>query len=156
MYPSYPKDEKPGEICKVLIASYCWNQDAQRLGVLMNGDGTAKPKLIEMMFRDLAAIHGVTVEWLKEFYTDGDYFAWDWNNDPLTMGLHILSIAATTLLNMIDLGGSAFFGPGSYGDGDIRNEMLQPAANGKLFFAGEATSACHSCVILLPILSSCF
>jgi hypothetical protein len=27
---------------------------------------------------------------------------------------------------------------------DIYSEMLQPAANGKLFFAGEATSACHA------------
>ena len=43
-------------------------------------------------------------------------------------------------------GAFAFFGPGVYENGDIYSEMLQPAANGKLFFAGEATSACHAYV----------
>lgn len=66
--------------------SYCWTQDAERLGSLMKGDGTASQVLIDMVFRDLAAVHGVTVQWLRQFYTDGDYFAWDWNHDPLTMG----------------------------------------------------------------------
>ena len=70
---------------KVLIASYCWTQDAERMGALMNGDGTGKPGLIEMVLRDLAAVHGVTVDWLKQYYT-GEYFAWDWLHDPLTMG----------------------------------------------------------------------
>ena len=98
MYPSYPKDAKPEEISKVLIVSYAWTQDAERLGALMNGDGTAKPELIEMVFRDLAAVHGVTVEWLEQFYTDGDYFAWNWYQDPLTMGSHISLIAATMFL----------------------------------------------------------
>ena len=75
---------------KVLIVSYTWAQDAERIGALINGDGTARPELIESIFRDLAAVHGVTVEWLKSFYTDGDYFAWDWLNDPLTMGSYSL------------------------------------------------------------------
>ena len=86
MYPSHPKDAKLGETSKVLIVSYCWTQDAQQLSALMNGDGTARPELIKMVFRDLAAVHGVRVEWLEQFYTDGDYFAWDWTHDPLTMG----------------------------------------------------------------------
>jgi len=108
--------------------SYCWTQDAERIGALVNRDGTAKPELITMVFRDLAAVHGVTVEWLHQFYTDGDYFAWDWARDPLTMGAF------------------AFFGPGVYDSTDVYSEMLQPAARGKLFFAGEATSACHAWV----------
>jgi hypothetical protein len=70
---------------KALIVSYCWNQDAHRLGALMKGDGTAKPELIELALRDLAAVHKMEVEQLKEFYT-GEYFAWDWLHDPLTMG----------------------------------------------------------------------
>ena len=88
MYPSYPAESAihPEKTSKALIVSYCWTQDAERLGALMNGDGTARPELIEMVFRDLAAVHGVTVEWLKQFYTEGDYFAWDWTHDPLTMG----------------------------------------------------------------------
>jgi len=71
---------------KALIVSYCWTQDAERLGALINRDGTGKPELIDLVFRDLAAVHGVTVEWLQQFYTPGDYFAWDWSRDPLTMG----------------------------------------------------------------------
>jgi len=71
---------------KVLIVSYCWTQDAERMGALINSDGTAQPELIELVFRDLAAVHGVTVEWLQQFYTNGNCFAWDWLHDPLTMG----------------------------------------------------------------------
>ena len=70
---------------KVLIASYCWTQDAERMGALMNGDGTGKPGLIDLVLRDLAAVHGVTVDWLKQYYT-GEYFAWVGLHDPLTMG----------------------------------------------------------------------
>ena len=47
---------------------------------------------------------------------------------------------------MVVIGVNAFFGPGVYGNGDIYGEMLRPAARGKLFFAGEAMSACNGCV----------
>ena len=99
VYPSYPKDAAPENISKALIVSYCWTQDAERMGALINGDGTGKPELIDLVFRDLAAVHGVTVEWLKQFYKDGDYFAWDWLHDPLTMGSSFLPEAFLTLLN---------------------------------------------------------
>jgi len=128
VYPSYPKDAKPEDMSKALIVTYCWTQDAERLGALMTGDGTARAELLDLIFRDLAAVHGVTADWIKQYYTDGDYFAWDWLHDPLTMGAF------------------AFFGPGVYDSTDIYSEMLQPAARGKLFFAGEATSACHAWV----------
>jgi hypothetical protein len=82
-----------------LIVSYCLTQDAERMGALMNRDGTGRPELIDLIFRDLAAVHGVTVDWLKQYYTDGDYFAWDWSRDPLTMGSSFLSVAAVALLN---------------------------------------------------------
>ena len=98
VYPSYPEGAKPDEISKALIVSYAWTQDAERLGALINGDGTAKPELIKVVFRDLATVHGVTVEWLEQFYTPGDYFAWDWNHDPLTMGSQISLITLTTPL----------------------------------------------------------
>ena len=50
------------------------------------------------------------------------------------------------------LGAFAFFGPGVYGNADIYSEMLLPAAKGKLFFAGEATSTCHAYVNSLLVL----
>ena len=70
---------------KVLIVSFAWTQDADRLGALMNGHGTMKQELIDVVFRDLAAVHGVTVQWLLDRYT-GTHFAWDWQRDSLTMG----------------------------------------------------------------------
>ena len=82
-----------------LIATYCWTQDAERMGALINGDGTGKPELMDLIFRDLAAVHGVTVEWLMQFYTPGNYYAWDWLHNPLTMGSSSLSLAVLTLLN---------------------------------------------------------
>ena len=75
----------------VLIVSYCWTQDAERLGALIHGDGTADQQLIDVVFRDLATVHDVAVDWLYTFYSTGNYFAWDWLHDPLTMGLSFLS-----------------------------------------------------------------
>jgi len=127
VYPSYPKGAKPEDMSKALIVSYCGIQDAERLGAFIHPDGTADPELVDQVLRDLADIHGVTVPWLKKYYT-GEYFAWDWLRDPLTMGAF------------------AVFGPGVYTNGDVYSAILQPAAHGKLFFAGEAASACHSWV----------
>ena len=91
VYPSYPEGAPPEQMSSTLIASYCWTQDAERMGALMNGDGTGKPELMDLVLRDLAAVHGVTVKWLEQFYTPGDYFAWDWLHDPLTMGSPFLA-----------------------------------------------------------------
>lgn len=85
VYPSYPAG--PGNKSRVLIASYCWTQDAERLGSLMNGDGTAQPELINRVMEDLAMMHKIEVKKLWALYTDGDYFAWNWLHDPLTMGM---------------------------------------------------------------------
>ena len=85
VYPSYPSG--PGCKSRVLIASYCWTQDAERLGALMNGDGTAQPELINLVMNDLASVHKIDVKKLWNLYTPGDYFAWDWLHDPLTMGM---------------------------------------------------------------------
>ena len=82
-----------------LIASYCWTEDAKRMSALINGDGTGKPELIDMVLRDLAAVHGVTVEWLQQYYKPGDYFVWDWLRNPLTMGSPLLPMVGLALLN---------------------------------------------------------
>ncbi|KAI0697874.1 hypothetical protein BC835DRAFT_1305033 [Cytidiella melzeri] len=121
VYPSYPE----GPIkSNVLIASYCWTQDAERLGAMMHGDGKADPELIELVFRDLADLHNVSVEYLKGLYQPGDYFAWNWTHDPLTMGAF------------------AYFGPGQFRT--LYPHMIAPAGHQKLFFAGEALSSCHA------------
>ena len=137
---------------KALIVSYCWTQDAKRLGALINGDGTGKSELIDLVLRDVAAVHGVTVDWLKQFYEPGDYFAWDWLHDPLTMGSPFLSVAFLFL--MVVSGAFRFFGPDVYGNGDVYSEILHPVANGKLFIAGEATGSCHAYADSLTILGN--
>ena len=48
------------------------------------------------------------------------------------------------LISRIVIGAFAFFGPGVYDSTDVYSQMLRPAARGKLFFAGEAASACHA------------
>lgn len=150
VYPSYPKGATAADMSKVLIVSYCWTQDAERLGALINTDGTVKAGLIGNVLRDLAKVHGVTVEWLEKFYTRGDYFAWDWLHDNLAMGSSLFWWLFR--FSTVVLGGYAFFGPGVYGSRDVYSEILQPAAKGKLFFAGEATSSCHAYVDPLSIL----
>jgi len=52
---------------------------------------------------------------------------------------------------MVISGAFALFGPSVYDQRDVYSEMLRPAARGGLFFAGEATSACHAYVDLPDI-----
>lgn len=42
----------------------------------------------------------------------------------------------------LDIGAYAFFGPEEFDS--VYADLCQPAANGQLFIAGEATSACHA------------
>lgn len=64
----------------------------------MNGDGTADPRLMDLVLRDLAAVHGTTVDVLQGFY-EGQYFAWDWLHNPNTMGQ---SLESFIILQLID------------------------------------------------------
>jgi len=125
VYPSYPSGnvQKSG----TLIVSYCWTQDAERLGALIGPNGQADPRLIQMAIRDLAAVHNIEQSAIPAFDTINDVFAWDWTHNPNTMGAY------------------AFFGPGEFVD-DIYAQICEPAAGGKLFIAGEATSSCHAWV----------
>ena len=153
VYPSYPAN---GTKSSVLMVSYCWMQDAQRLGALMNGDGTAKPELFDIVIRDLALMHGKNESELYELFdpTDtGNYFAWSWLQNPLTMGnVLLINIGFKLfrpffrgLLICIITGSYAEFGPQQFSD-QIYPAITQPAARGKLIFAGEATSSVHGYV----------
>ena len=82
----------------MLIASYCWTQDAERLGALIHSDGTAEPELLDLVFRDLATVHGVEVGYIKQYY-QGEYFAWDWLHNPTTMGLFFFLITNSIRFN---------------------------------------------------------
>lgn len=83
VYPSYglPGTTDP---TTVLIASYCWGQDAIRQGALIDGGKEADVRLVDLVLKDLAAIHGVSYLTLKDEYVD--HFGFNWNSDPLTQG----------------------------------------------------------------------
>jgi hypothetical protein len=83
VYPSYPDGN---EKSRVLIVSYCWTQDADRMASFIKGDGKADKQLIDLVFSNLAQLHDVPEKYLRDMYEEGDYFAWSWNQDPNAMG----------------------------------------------------------------------
>ncbi|KAF7370563.1 Amine oxidase [Mycena sanguinolenta] len=124
VYPSYgfnATSKPPG----VLLASYTWAQDAQRLGGLAQGVGTeADQRLVELTLQNLSQLHGIPLV---------DHYAYNWHNNEDARGAF------------------ALFGPGQFGNRQQTNSMFvsmkAPAAGGKLHFAGEATSAHHAWVL---------
>ncbi|KAI0027421.1 amine oxidase, partial [Vararia minispora EC-137] len=119
VYPSY--GDAQGGRTTTLIASYCWTDDAERLGALIGSD---RRVLEEMMLRELARIHNVDVEFLAGQLIDT--FAWSWSHDPFSMGAF------------------ASFGPGKFAN--VYQSLTTPAARGRLHFAGEAISTRHAWV----------
>ncbi|KAG0694126.1 hypothetical protein DFH29DRAFT_859812 [Suillus ampliporus] len=124
VYPSYGVDSSSPST--VLIASYCWTNDAERLGSLINtGKEEYNEQLKELVLRNLAEVHNVPYDFL--FGQCLDVFAWDWNHNPLTMGAF------------------AFFGPGDFQD--LFTSLTVPNANKRLHIAGEAISTRHAWVV---------
>ncbi|KAF8147675.1 flavin-containing amine oxidoreductase-domain containing protein [Crassisporium funariophilum] len=124
VYPSYGVDsETPSN---TLIASYCWTNDAERLGSLIKtGEEKFEAQLKTLVLSNLAAVHNVTFEYLNEKFVE--MHSWDWNHNPYTMGAF------------------AFFGPGDFDD--MYTSLIRPAAHDKLHFAGEALSVRHAWVV---------
>jgi hypothetical protein len=88
VYPSYPANASADQKSPVLIVSYCWTQDAERLSALINRDGTVDPDLVDLVLRDLAQVHKVQVSFIQQYY-NGDpssCFAWSWGQNKFTMG----------------------------------------------------------------------
>lgn len=124
VYPSY--GDGAGPESTVLIASYCWTNDAERTGSLIGtGDQDVEAQLKMLVLEDLAIVHGISVETLLGEYRD--MYAWDWNHNPHTMGAF------------------AFFGPGDFQE--FYQVMSMPATNKRLHFAGEALSTRHAWVV---------
>lgn len=133
VYPSYGLNcgaEAPG----VLLASYSWSQDAQRLGGLAQGAGTeADAILVERTLDNLSTLHGISREDMGELQ---DHYALTWHNDVNALGAF------------------ALFGPGQFGTPDeahhfdsMFTSMKTPAGYGKVHFAGEATSVHHAWIL---------
>ena len=88
----YEHSKYPSYETKVLIVTFVKLQDHERVAPLINPDGSAKPGLLGVIFRDLAAIHDVGVDYIKDRYEDKpeNFFAWDWSQDPTAMGRYFL------------------------------------------------------------------
>jgi monoamine oxidase len=119
VYPSY------GIHCKnapgILIVSYTWAQDAARIG---NFGEKHEEEIIDLCLRDLATIHG---DWIKDEYIKGKHFFFDWYRYEHTHGAF------------------ALFGPSQFSS--LYPWIVVPEANGRLHFAGEATSVHHGWII---------
>ncbi|KAK0433398.1 hypothetical protein EV421DRAFT_1718643 [Armillaria borealis] len=119
VYPSYGVDDEYADA--IMIASYTWSQDATRVGGLITAD---EQFLIDNILKDLAALHGITLDFLKKEMRG--WCAWDWNSDPFALGAF------------------ALFGPGQFSS--IYPAFRQGAAGGRLLFAREAMSDQHAWV----------
>ncbi|KAH6912094.1 hypothetical protein BKA70DRAFT_825472 [Coprinopsis sp. MPI-PUGE-AT-0042] len=119
VYPSYGADQSS----RVLIASYCWTNDAERLGNLI--DNKVDCILLDVMLRNLATVHKLDVKFLKDQYID--HHAWNWNHDACTGG------------------GSAYFGPSQYEY--LYDALNAPAADGRLQWAGDLLSVRHAWIV---------
>lgn len=91
VYPSYgPDDSHPGfenfKKTNCMLGSYNGLQDAQRLAGLMKGRGTPEEKvLLDLVMRDLAALHDVPVDDIWSEYED--YFPYDWYANQFQLGM---------------------------------------------------------------------
>lgn len=129
VYPSYGLNcgtAAPG----VMLASYTWAQDAQRLGGLAQPKGSqADKELVELTLKNLSQLHGIPVTAFGKLV---DHYAYNWHNDPNARGAF------------------ALFGPGQFGklgQNSLFASVKVPAAYGKLHLAGEATSVHHAWVL---------
>ncbi|KAK6525853.1 hypothetical protein TWF281_010897 [Arthrobotrys megalospora] len=130
IYPSYNASDdkdKPG----VLLVSYCWGQEADRIGALINRQSPqGEDELKEVLIHDLARLHAESdteYERVHKIIADSylDHFAHDWRADPHTTGAF------------------AYFGPGQF-------KYMYPgitANDGKHIIVGEAASARHGWVV---------
>lgn len=130
VYPSYnihDDEDAPG----VLLVSYTWSQEAERIGSLINRNSPAgEDDLKEVLFHDLARLHCRPEDDYQQLYTDIkndylDHYAKNWYDDKTTVGAF------------------AYFGPGQF-------KGMYPwitRNTGRHIIIGEAASAHHAWVV---------
>ena len=138
VYPSYnltkadastPKEKKPG----VLLCSYTWSQEAQRIGTLIKkgADPECEKELRALLIDNLARLHSSESIGYEELYKMIDdayitHFAYDWYTDPGTTGAF------------------AYFGPGQF---TAMYPWIANRNDGNHIIIGEAASAHHAWVV---------
>ncbi|KAF7560122.1 hypothetical protein G7046_g4037 [Stylonectria norvegica] len=137
VYPSYNIPEAgdwSATESSVLLCSYTWGQDAQRLGSLIQPNTPeGEEQLKSVLLHDLALLHAneeYPYDKLLKFLTEEQYnthHAWDWYRDQ----------------NMS--GAFAYYGPGQFSN--MWEEVLKPNAFGQLYLVGEAASSHHAWIV---------
>ena len=123
-----PKDEPA-----VLLCSYIWAQDAQRIGTLITENSPdGETELKKVLFHNLALLHADEIypyEKMMKLLADEyiTHHAYDWYADN----------------NMSDA--FAYFGPSQFSK--MWPAIYKPNAFGLLYFIGEAASAHHAWIV---------
>ncbi|RGP80534.1 hypothetical protein FLONG3_1368 [Fusarium longipes] len=140
VYPSYNIESNEGaqwdpKKPAVLLCSYTWGQDAQRIGSLISAETPKnEEQLLSVLLHDLALLHAKPEQgwdydrllaYLKDQYQD--HHAYDWYRDE----------------NMS--GAFAYFGPSQFSN--MWQEIIKPNAYGQLYLIGEASSSHHAWVV---------
>jgi len=136
VYPSYNILD-PADQPAVLLVSYTWQQDAERVGALISSDSpNNEGELKTLLLRELAKLHSTSPEEETALFTnlsnppkDGgwylDHYAHDWSHDPNTAGAF------------------AFFRAQQFST--LWPKIVLPSGN--LVIAGEAASPHHAWVV---------
>ncbi|KAH7140384.1 hypothetical protein B0J13DRAFT_63603 [Dactylonectria estremocensis] len=139
VYPSYNIKSNEGnqwdpEKPAVLLCSYTWGQDAQRIGSLISPDSPENEEQLKSVLLDnLALLHANEKRPYKELLEElkneqyETHHAWDWYKDQ----------------NMS--GAFAYFGPSQFSN--MWQEITKPNAFGQLYFVGEAASSHHAWIV---------
>lgn len=109
-----------------MIASYSLGQDAHRLDAYLDPSQPGGAEvLVNLTLANLAALHGVSFEYLWSEFED--YHVQAWYQSEYAVGAF------------------AMFGPGQYGN--MMPYLTVPAADGHLHWAGDALSSGHGWII---------
>jgi monoamine oxidase len=87
VYPSYGLEQNLDGDNAVLIASYCWTEDADFWDSLIGGFDPENPvndPLTALVLRDLATVHNFDLGALTDLVLD--VFPWDWSSSKFSMG----------------------------------------------------------------------
>ncbi|KAF2789884.1 amine oxidase [Melanomma pulvis-pyrius CBS 109.77] len=129
VYPSYNiHDSGPG----VLLASYTWGQDSERIAAHVSTNSPHDDKgLKELMIYNLARLHTLNARFVENRRVIAEnwdtHHAWDWSKDEFSAGAF------------------ALFAPGQFST--LIPHLLRPASDGRFVVVGEHASANHAWIV---------
>ena len=127
VYPSYNLHDDPTKPA-VLLCSYTWAQDASRISALIKDSSPAgEEQLKALMLHELWRLHeqSISEQDIVDAYLE--HYSFDWYHDPYSVGAF------------------ALYGPSQFED--LYPYIVEPAADARLHFVGEAASTHHGWVV---------